>query len=478
MPRPWDRLDAREYVRLQESLLVEAVRRFIYPFSPFYRRLFDEHGLKPAHIRRLRDIERIPITSSRDFERVPDDDWRPFRALLRPEDRSLRRWGQRSLLRRLAKEKLLRGDDAAERVLAEEFKPVHLHVPQGGPLVGYTIRDLSAMAQAGARAMAVLGTRRSDAVVSTVPFGPDLAFWQTYYAALGAGMAAFHLGGGEAVRPSQAAQWMERLGVNVLLAQPAYAEGLLRGAPPATFASLRLLALWAPTAMQGARERFTVRLRAGGATEAAVATLLASREARVAWAECPPPPGQPESSTGYHTYPDLELLEVVDEEGRSLGENEPGEILYTSLDWRGSALLRYRTGIVARRGITWDRCPTCARTVPRILPDVSRVEWQARVVGSNGEVMVDVSDVLPTLWRASNVPLWQLEIVRGGGPDGTDAINAHLGGVVEAEAEELQRSLAPYGVRCRLVSFQDLSRRMGVGLERPEVRVRVREASR
>jgi len=451
------------------------VRRFIYPFSPFYRRLFDEHGLKPTHIRRLRDVERIPLVSRADFERVPEDDWRPFRALLRPDERSLRRWGHRGLLRRVAKEKLLRGDAAAERMLAEEFKPVHLHLPpaEGGPLVGYTIRDLSGLAQAGARSMAVLGGRRSDVAVSTLPFGPDLAFWHAYYGALGAGMSAFHLGAGAVVRPSQAAPWIDRAGTTLLVTQPAYAEGLLRGAPPSTFARLRLLALWAPTALQGARERFTIRLRAGGATDATVTSFLGIPEARAAWAECPTPPGQPEASNGYHTYPDLELLEVVDEEGRSLGEQEPGELVYTSLDWRGSALLRYRTGIIARRGITWDPCPGCGRTVPRIGPDLSRVEWQARVLGSRGEVRVDLADVLPTMWRASAIPLWQLELVRGGGPAGSDAVYANLGGAVRQDAEELQRSLAPYGVRCRLVPYPEFSRRLGVGLERLESRISI-----
>ena len=41
------------------------------------------------------------------------------------------------------------------------------------------------------------------------------------------------------VRPAQAALWMERLGASILVSQPGYAEGLLRGAPPATLSTLR-----------------------------------------------------------------------------------------------------------------------------------------------------------------------------------------------------------------------------------------------
>ena len=477
MSKAWDRLDPRTTVRMQEMLLRSLVRRFLYPFSPFYRALFDEYGIKPKHIKGLRDLQRVPTVSARDFESVPEDQWRAFRALLRPDEHSLKRSAHRQLLRSVAMEKLFRGDEAAELLLAEEFKPVHLHLPEGsGPLAGYTIRDLSCLAQGAARAFAVAGAKRSDVLVSTLPFGPSLPFWHGYYGAIGAGMSAFHLGGGAVVRPGQTAQWMQRVSASVLLAQPGYAEGLLRGAPPSTLATLRLLLLWAPTEMQGARERYLVRLRTGGASEARVSTLLGIPEARVAWAECPVSSDQPETSFGYHTSPDLELLEIVDEEDRTLGEGEPGELVYTSLDWRGSALLRFRTGIVARRGMTWERCPGCRRTVPRIEADLSRVEWRTRIMGPRGTVTVDLADVIPLLWRATGVALWQLDVVKGGGEKGTDLATAYLAGALPRDEEALRSSLAPYGVKTRAVDFAQFARRLGVGLERPEVRVRVREA--
>jgi phenylacetate-coenzyme A ligase PaaK-like adenylate-forming protein len=462
---------------MQEMLLRSFVRRFLYPFSPFYRKLFDDHDISPKQIKALRDLEEVPLVSAKDFESIPEDDWRPFRALLRPDERTLKRSAHRRLLRRVAKEKLFRGDDAAERLLAEEFKPIHLHLPDGaGPVTGYTMRDLSAMSQGAARAMAVAGARRSDVLVSTLPFGPYLPFWHGYYGAVGTGMSAFHLGGGAVVRPGQAASWMQRVSATVMLSQPGYAEGLLRGAPPAALSSLRLLLLWAPTEMQGARERYLVRLRTSGASEATVSTLLGVPEARVAWAECPISPNQPDVSFGYHTYPDLELLEVVDDKGSVVGEGEAGELVYTSLDWRGSALLRFRTGIVARRGITWERCPGCRRSVPRIAGDLSRVEWRTRIVGPRGEVTVDIADVIPILWRASGVALWQLDVQKGAGEGGSDKVTAYLGGALTGDVEELRSTLEPYGIETRIVDFARFVQGMGVGLERPEVRVRVREA--
>ena len=478
MARMWDRLDPRTTVRMQEMLLRSMVRGFLYPFSPFYRALFDEHGIKPKKIKGIGDLEQIPTVSAKDFDSVPEDQWRPFRALLRPDEHSLKRSAHRRLLRQVAREKLFHGDEAAERLLAEEFKPLHMHLPDGsGPLSGYTIRDLSCLAQGAARALAVAGAKRSDVMVSTLPYGPHLPFWHGYYGAIGAGLSALHVGGGAVVRPAQAAQWMQRVSATVLLSQPGYAEGLLRGAPPSTLAKLRLLLLWAPTEMQGARERYNVRLRTGGASEARVSTLLGIPEARVAWAECPVSPDQPEVSFGYHTSPDLELLEIVDEQGRTLGEGEPGELVYTSLDWRGSALLRFRTGVVARRGITWEPCPGCRRTVPRIEADLSRVEWRTRILGARGNVMVDIADVIPVLWRATGIALWQLDVLKGAGEKGTDIATAYLAGALPRDAEALRVSLEPYGVRTRVVDFAQFARRLGVGLERPEVRVRVRDGS-
>jgi hypothetical protein len=227
--------------------------------------------------------------------------------------------------------------------------------------------------------------------------------------------------------------------------------------------------------MAGARERFSSLLRAA-APDAGVVTLLGISEARAAWAECPPPRGEPEASFGYHTYPDLELLEVADRGGNVVPDGEPGELLYTSLDWRGSALLRYRTGLFLRGGMTRGPCPGCRRTVPRIDPDISRLEWRARVRLKSGETTVDLADVLPLLWRSEGVLLWQVELVPNGATGGADRVNAYLAGP-EREVRQLGKALARDGVKFQSVPFRELTRRMGVGLERPEVRVVVRPAA-
>jgi hypothetical protein len=437
--------------------------------------VLDGANVRPGDIRHLKDLERIPFTT-RDQFRAAGDASRPFQALLRPEENTFKRLAHRSLLWRTARERLLRGDDAAERVLAEEFKPVHLHLPlSGGPVVGYTMRDLVATAQAGARMFAVMGATRQDMVLSALPYGGDLGHWFTYYATQAAGMAGAHLGGGQAVRPSQVALWMQRLQATTFITQPGYAEGLLRAAPPSTFANVKTLALWGGEGMQGARSRFTTLMRTTGVAGPRVTALLSFPEARVVWAECPSPQGQPELSFGFHTYPDLEIIEIVDPAtGAQVGEAEPGEIVYTSLDWRGSALLRFRTGLYARQGMVRSKCPGCGRQVPRIGADVSRLEWEATTRDLHGEASYDLSDVMPILWGEIDVPLWQLDVVRDAGNQGEDVVNALLAGGNSTAQANIMQALKPYRMRVRPVPFQDLRRRIGVGLERPETRVLIR----
>src|SRR6185295_19304855 len=55
MPRA--ELDALHLTKLRK--LVE----YVYSYSPFYRRRFDERGLKPRHIRSIADFKRlVPLT--------------------------------------------------------------------------------------------------------------------------------------------------------------------------------------------------------------------------------------------------------------------------------------------------------------------------------------------------------------------------------------------------------------------------------
>ncbi len=70
--------------------------------------------------------------------------------------------------------------------------------------------------------------------------------------------------------------------------------------------------------------------------------------ARASWVRCP-------GGTGFHTWPEDELIEVVD-----------GELHWSAVGWHGSVWLRVGTGIAAV--VDESPCPTCGRTTPRVEP--------------------------------------------------------------------------------------------------------------
>ena len=55
-----------EYREIQLERLKWTVKR-AYERVPFYKKRFDEIGLKPEHIQTLRDIEKIPYTTKADL---------------------------------------------------------------------------------------------------------------------------------------------------------------------------------------------------------------------------------------------------------------------------------------------------------------------------------------------------------------------------------------------------------------------------
>jgi phenylacetate-CoA ligase len=74
---------------------------------------------------------------------------------------------------------------------------------------------------------------------------------------------------------------------------------------------------------------------------------------------------------GLHVFGETTIVEVVDEDGRAVGEGEEGEILVTNLHNYTMPLIRYRIGDRAVRGA--DRC-SCGRPYPLLERVVGRSE--------------------------------------------------------------------------------------------------------
>src|SRR6266566_3255386 len=116
----WAQLPEEVVVELQAEKLRHYLRTVVLPFSPHYRELFAQHGLKAESIRTLEDLEQIPFTSKNDLLNTPDNPQRARDFLIIPDQQTLARRPS-TVLRALClgRERVKSGFEA-------EFRPIFL----------------------------------------------------------------------------------------------------------------------------------------------------------------------------------------------------------------------------------------------------------------------------------------------------------------------------------------------------------------
>jgi len=76
-----------------------------------------------------------------------------------------------------------------------------------------------------------------------------------------------------------------------------------------------------------------------------------------------------------HLNPKFFYWEVVDPETcEPVPEGEPGVLVFSHIDWRGTSFLRYYTGDLIRGGVRWERCANCGLTYPKMYPPIMRAK--------------------------------------------------------------------------------------------------------
>lgn len=316
--------------------------------------------------------------------------------LLVPTEDGFKRHASRGEIFRAALE-VRRGGPAARRaVLFRRYKPVHVHEAGVAALlaIAYTRTDLDRLHLAGARLVEVLGLGADDRLVNAVPTGPSVRFWGLYHAALAARMTALHPRAAGADLVAAVARAFALLPATVLAVPVHEAVALLDGLAERGVAcpSLRTVLTVGPPPTAEVRREIGEAAGGLGANGVRVQAVWAPESSRVLWGECRPPSADPSEATyGLHTFPDLEIVEVRDtERGRLAAPGDAGEILLTSLGWRGTVALRLASGAWTAGLATSAVCPNCRRTVPRLAPDVVEAAWQPRVRAGDRTVRVDV----------------------------------------------------------------------------------------
>ena len=425
----WDRRTPAQLTSQRETAVRTQVVDAVAPFSPFWRDRLTALGRTVASVATPAGLASLPAAGERDV--CPDGDPAGAAGLvlqagesgyaLHADGPSLRR----ALTRRLAAPGSYRAVvEADTRPTSYVFAGRAVRFP-----VASTRSDLDLVTRAGARLWQVLGLSRADVVVSTLPSEPTALGQALTLAALGSGSPLLAPG-----RDGAAAAL--RLVAATVLVVPADAAAHTvqdldeLGAP---LGAVRTV-LVAGAPYDDERAALVEALGAMGVTATVLAVHVPDGH-RLLWGECRPSGG----ASGLHTYPDLEVVDVVDPETGEQGGTGAREVVVTQLGMFGTALLRWRTGDVAE-AVTDGACPSCSRTVPRVV-GLRRGALVPELALRSGTRPVDLRAVASALSGRPDVADWRVVLGRSA-RDGADELLVHLSPPAGTDAAEVAVAVA------------------------------------
>jgi hypothetical protein len=350
----WDRRSARGVRSMQDRLLRDQLDHVITPWSPLWRQRFADLGRSADSVRSVADLAGLPPLGERDVS--PSGDPAGMATLVLQADaagHALHAPGpqvRRALWARATRPSAYRRIvDADTRATSFVFSGLGFRYP-----LASTRSDLDVIARSGARLWSVLGLTRDDVLVSAVPRDAGIEHRGLEYAALAAGAPALFPG----TSAGELAAALHLTPPTVLAVPSADAAATLAAAGP--LATLRtVLLVGAPSEAERSAARGALT-DARAADDVVILAVHAPAGARLLWGECRESGG----GAGLHTYPDLDIVQVVDPDSGEAASGA-GELVLTQLELHGSALLRWRTGDVVS-GVSTDKCQSCGRGVPRV----------------------------------------------------------------------------------------------------------------
>jgi len=476
----WQRLPKDVILRLQGEALHRYLRDVVVPFSAHYREVFAKHGLRADSIRSVEDLEQIPFTSKADLVNTPNNPQRSKDFLVIPDQQALSRRPS-TVLRAL-----VCGRERVKREFEIEYRPIFMTSTTGRsadpiPFL-YTSHDLDRLSVAGNRVMEVCNAKRDYRLLNMFPYAPHLAFWLTHYASTEFGVFTLGTGGGKVMGTDGNLRLMQKIKPDVLIGMPTFLYHVLQQAIEEGLRceSLKRLVLGGEKAAEGMRRKLRNLAAKLGSPNVDVVATYGFTEAKMAWAECPV--AVDESPSGYHLYPDLGIIEVVDpRSGIVVPEGEPGEIVFTPLDARGTVVLRYRTGDIIEGGLVYATCPHCGRTVPRLLGKISRnSEIKSMQIDKLKGTLVDFNQLEHVLDDAPSIDAWQLVIRKcNDDPMELDELVLHVHKLGDASDDKVTRELnnrflERTEIRPNRVVFHDMEEMrhlLGVGVQLKEQKV-------
>ncbi len=308
---------------------------FAYRNSEFYRRLYDQAGVKPDDIKSVDDVTKLPFIKKQYLR-----DTYPYGMFAVPLSQIVR-----------------------------------LHASSGTTgkptVTGYTHEDLELWSESLARSMYAAGVRKEDIIQNAYGYG------------LFTGGLGFHYAGewlGATVIPSSSGntqrqiELMLDLGTTVLCCTPSYMLYLTEyaqkmGIDLRNDTKLRMGFFGAEPWSEETRKRIEEKTGID-----AINIYGTSEISGPVVSEC-------SEKAGIHFWADIFLIEIIDPEtGEQLGEGESGELVVTVLGKEGLPMIRWRTGDIT--SMILEKC-NCGRWHPRIERITGRADDMFIVRGVN-----------------------------------------------------------------------------------------------
>ena len=326
---------SRSYLTaIQSARLIQCVNN-AYNNIPFYKKKFDEMGLKPDDIHSIEDLHKLPFTLKTDIR-----DNYPFGMFA-----------------------------------VDKSKLTRIHASSGTTgkptVVGYTQKDIDVWSQAAARALAAAGATINDVIQVSYGYGLFTGGLGLHYGAEKLGAVALPMSTGNTKRQVQLIQDFES---DFLCCTPSYAMYIGE-----TMAKMGI-------------DPKTLKLRGGVFGAEPWTDNMRKEIERLLDIEAHDIYGLSEISgpgvaydcsckNGLHICEDFFYPEIINPEtGENLPDGEFGELVFTCIGKEALPLIRYRTRDIA--ALNHDKCE-CGRTVVRMTKPRGRSDDMLIIRGIN-----------------------------------------------------------------------------------------------
>ena len=343
----------REQLRALQAKKLIATAKKVYENVPFYKKAFDDKGVRPEDIKSVDDVRHLPFTLKQDMR-----DNYPFGLFAVPRS---------------------------------EICRVHASSGTTGKptVVGYTARDIQNWAQLMARTFTYAGGCKDSVIQVAYGYGLFTGGLGAHYGAEALGAMTVPVSGGNTKRQIML---MQDFGTTILACTPSYALNIAEvmdemGIDPKSL-NLKAGVFGAEPWTEAMRNEIEQRLNLLAIDIYGLSEIIGPGVA----SDC-------EHKKGLHIAEDFFLAEIIDPETlEPLPYGQKGELVITTIDKDGIPLIRYRT-----RDITALHPQTCGcgRTLVRMEKVLGRSDDMLIIRGVNvypsqiEGVLVEMAEVQP-----------------------------------------------------------------------------------